>query len=362
MDEKNQSKAFIGPEEKPEDWPEKKDIPASEMKERVISEKVVSERVIGSSSGVSRFGRKVKGKISSRLGGVGLGLLLIIASFFVVWYSESFEKSADLVASLPVLSVEEAASSSGVIKVQGAITSTPIKAPLENKDVIYYRHTKEELEMVTVTETDTQVIERDGQDIEQTIERLVEKPTWVNKIDNDQWAEVVLDNKITVVPSGADRKISLSTIYSKEEDKMREKIEALLPETNLLVVGEINNNKIEGGSPFIMTTQSNDSLVASLESSEKTMWWFLKLATLLLFGFGLYSVFGPLLLILDAIPILGNIGKTGLFVVTMLIGLIFTVLSSIIIAFWYIILIVLVVLVAYLIYAKQQSPASAKED
>ena len=353
MDQQNQPQGQEGQqtEQKPE-----------EMKERVISERVVSEKVLGSSSGIARFGRKVKGQISGRLSGIGLGLLLIIVSFIVVWQSEKFDKSAALVAEMPVLSVEQAADSSGLVKVQGEVTSAPIKSPRENKDVLYYRHTREELEMVIETETETQVIERDGQDIEQTIEKEVERPKWVSKIDDAMWAEIILGEKITVKPGDAKKELELTEIYSIEEEKYRESIEALLPTDQLLVVGEISNNTISSGKPFIITNKSNEDLVASLESGEKTTWWLLKIATLLLFGIGLYLMLGPLLLVLDIIPVLGKIGKGGLLVVCLIIGLIFTVLSSLIIAFWYIILIILVALVGYLIYLKKQKPQAEKTE
>src|SRR4030043_1148874 len=134
----------------------------TEMKERVISERVVSEKVLGSSSGISRFGRGVKSQISSRLSGVLIGVIFIIVSFVVVWYSVNFDKSASLVADLPLLSVEQAATSSGLIKVSGQVSSAPIKAPKENKDVIYYHFTREELEMVKSTEKEPQVGTRDA--------------------------------------------------------------------------------------------------------------------------------------------------------------------------------------------------------
>lgn len=328
-----------------------------EMKERVISERVVSEKVLGSSSGIARFGRGVKGQISSRLGGIGLGFLLIVVSFFVVWYSESFEKSAGTVSQLPILSVDQAVGSSGLVKVSGPVTSAPIKTPKDPKDVLYYHYVRQELEMVKSTETETQIVTRDGQDIEQTIEKEVEKPEWVTKIDETKWADLVLGNKIAVKPGSAKQLLNLSEVYTLTEDKVKETINAVLPTDNLIVVGEISNSQISSGKPFIITNNSNDVLVESLASSEKTTWWLLKLATLLLFGFGLYSMLGPLLLILDAIPILGNIGKTGIFIVCMLIGLIFTVLSSLLIAFWYVILIILVAVVGYLIYMKKQQPA-----
>ncbi|OGY41090.1 MAG: hypothetical protein A2Y82_01665 [Candidatus Buchananbacteria bacterium RBG_13_36_9] len=327
------------------------------MKERVISEKVVSEKVLGSSSGISRFGRGVKSQISSRLSGVLIGFIFIIASFVVVWYSVNFDKSASLVADLPLLSVEQAATSSGLIKVSGQVSSAPIKAPKENKDVIYYHFTREELEMVKSTETETQVVTRDGQDIEQTIEREVEKPEWVSKIDEAKWAAIVLGQKIAVAPEKAKKLLDLKTVYSLNEEKAREKIEALLPADQLLVVGDIANSNISGGDPFIITNKSNQDLVAALVSSEKTTWWILKIATLLLFGLGLYMLLGPALLILDAIPILGKIGQIGLLIVCLLIGLIFTVLSSLIIAYWYIILILLAAIAGYLIYLKKQQPA-----
>ena len=328
----------------------------AEMKGRVISERVVSEKVLGSSSGMARFGRKVKGQIAGRLGGIGIGLLLILISFFVVWYSVKFDKSAALVASLPLLSVEQAADSTGLIKVSGQITSAPIKTPKEDKEAIYYHFTREELEMVTRTETEKQVITRDGQDIEQTIEREVEKPEWVSKIDEERWAEIVLGEKITVSPEKAKKMLDLRNVYSLQEETVREKIEALLPTEQLLVVGDIANGRINGGDPFIITNKSNQDLISFLESSEKSTWWILKLATLLLFGFGLYLLLGPFLLVLDAIPVLGKIGKGGLLIVCLIIGLIFTVLSSLIIAFWYIILIILIALVGYFVYLRKKQP------
>jgi len=341
-------------EQKNTEQQEEQEQPQEEMKERVISERVVSEKVLGSSSGVARFGRKVKSQISSRLGGIGLGLLLIIISFVVVWQSEKFEKSADLVADLPVLSVDQAIEQGGLVKVQGNVTSATIKTPKEDKDVLYYNYSREELEMVMVTEYETKVIERDGQDIEQTIEKQVERPEWVTKTDEEKWAEIVLDEKITINPASAKKMLSLTTIYSMEEAEERESIEALLPQGSFIVVGEISNNQISSGEPFIFTNKANEQLVSSLEQGEKTTWWILKILTAVLFGFGLYSLLGPFLLILDAIPVLGNIGKNGLFIVCLLIGIIFTVLSSILIAFWYIILIVLAALAGYLFYTKKQ--------
>jgi len=328
--------------------------------ERVISEKVVSERVLGSSSGLARFGRNAKGQISGRLSGIGLGLLMIIASFAVVWYSEKFEKSAESVAQMPLLSVEQAATASGMVKVQGAVTSEPIKSPKDAKDVLYYRHTREELEMVKSTETETKVVTRDGQDIEQTVEKEVEKPEWVSKLDDEKWAEIVLGGKISVKPEATKEMLDLINIYSLQEEKVREKIEAVLPTAQLLVVGDLNNNQISSGNPFIITNKSNENLVASLESGEKSTWWILKVATLLLFGLGLYMMLGLLLLVLDIIPILGNIGKTGILIVCLAIGFVFTIISSLIIAYWYLILIILVALVGYLIYLKKKKVQTQK--
>lgn len=356
MDQQNQNEqsndkpAPTGPQE------------AEEMKERVISEKIVSEKVIGSSSGVARFGRKIKRKISSRLGGIGMGFLLIIISFFVVWQSEKFDRSAELVADLPVLSAEQAVGNTGLVKVQDKVTSETIKSPRENKEVIYYRRTRQELKMVIETETETRIIEKDGKDVEQIIEREVERPKWVSTLDEEKWAQLELGGKIQVNPNGARKTLSLTEVYSHKEEKYRESIKALLPGVTLLVVGEMDNNTIDGGKPFIITTNSNEQLISSLEESENRTWWILKILTALLFGIGLYLLLGPLLLLLDAIPILGNMGKSALFIVAIIIGVIFTVFSSILIAFWYIILIILVALIGYLIYQKKQSKPVEKTE
>ncbi len=333
--------------------------PNQPMKERIISERVVSEKVLGSSNPIARFGRNAGKQISSRFSGIGLGIILILASFIVVWYSENLNKSAATVAELPVLTVEQAVGQADLVKVQGKVTSAPIKAPLANQDVIYYHHVREELEMVTETETETKVITRDGQDVEQTIEREVERPKWVVKTDDVRWADLVLDNKISIKPDGSKQLLNLNKVYSMSEEKVRDTVSAVLPADDLIVVGSLGNNEISSGNPFIITNSSNDVLVQSLESSEKTTWWIFKLLTLVLFGLGLYSLLGPILLVLDAIPFLGNIGKSGLFMVCMLVGLIFTVLSSLIIAYWYVVLILLAGLVFYLFSWKKQQPSKS---
>ncbi len=326
-----------------------------EMKEHVIGERIVSEKVIGSSSGIARFGRKVKSQISSRLGGVLLGIILILVSLVVVWQSEKFDKASMIFKDLPLLSVEQAIGSNDLVKFQGEVTSVPIKSPLEDKDVWYYHHMREELEMVKETETETQVVTKDGQDIEQTIEKEVEKPKWVTKIDEEKWAPLTLGGKITVNPENARQILDLTGIYSAEGEKNREKVEAVLAGNQLLVVGEIKNNTIESGDPFIVSNLSNEKLLESLIAGEKSTWWLLKILTALLFGFGLYLILGPVLLILDAVPVLGGLGKGVIFAISIIIGILFTVFSSLIIHYWYVFLIIIIALIVYLIYRKKKT-------
>jgi hypothetical protein len=326
----------------------------SSQGERVISERVVSERVLGRSNPLARMGRSAGSQISSRLGGILIGLILIIISFFVVWHSENLEKSSAAIKKFPLLSAEQAVGKSGMVKIQGLVTSTPIKNAKDPRDLLYYHQTREELEMVKSTETETRVVTKDGQDIEQTIEREVEKPEWVSKLDEEKWAPIVLANKIGITkPEAARRILNLTSIFSDVQEKVRENVGGVLANEPLIVIGEINNDMISGGHPFIISNLSDLALIASLESSESTAWWLWKLATLLLFGIGLYLLLGPVLLVLDIIPVLGNIGKTGLLIVCLLIGLVFTVFSSIIINYWYIILIIIIALAVYLVSARK---------
>lgn len=324
------------------------------MKERVISERVVSEKVLGSSNPIARFGRNAGNQISSRIGGVLLGLVLIIVSFVVVWQSTRLEKSSDVVKNLPLVSVEQAVNSTGMVKVTGKMTSAPINNVKDPRGLIYYHHTKEALEMVRSTETETRVVTRDGQDIEQTVEKEVEKPEWVSKFDESKWADIVLDNKITISnPGSAVAELSLQGIYNNQLEKARENVDGVLAGDQLIVVGEIQNNKISGGKPFIISNKSDSALMESLVSSENMMWWIYKIAVALLFGFGLYLLLGPVLLILDIIPILGDLGKGVILVVSLLIGAIFTVFSSLLIAYWYICLILVILVIFYLVFNRK---------
>lgn len=325
-----------------------------EMKERVISEKVVSERVLGSSNPLARFGRKAGSQISSRIGGVLVGLVLIIISLVVVWKSENLVKSSAVVKSLPLIQAEQAVGKTGLVKVQGRVNSMPISSPKDPRQLLYYHQTREELEMVKSTEIETKVVTQNGQDVEQTIEKEVEKPEWVSKFDEAKWAPIVLADKITVNnPANAQAKLNLTSIFSDTQEKVREEVRGVLATENLIVIGEINNNVIDGGQPFIISNQSDSALIASLESSENIIWWLYKLATALLFGIGLYLLLGPVLLLLDIIPILGNLGKGIILIASLLIGVLFTLFSSLIINYWYIVLIIIIAVVIYLFTARK---------
>lgn len=329
-----------------------------EMKERVISERVVSERVLGSANPVARFGRNAGEQISSRLGGVVWGMLLIIIALVVVWQSENLTKSSLVVKNLPLLAVDQAFGQSGLVKVSGKVTSAPIKYSGSEDNLLYYRHTKDVLEMVKDTETETRVVNINGQDVEQTIEKEVERPEWVNKIDEEKWAPIVLDNKITIRPENAGQELNLSKIVSSEDDKSRELVEGLFADDNLLVIGEINNNQISGGETFIISNKSDSALTGALEDSENTTWWLYKIATALLFGFGLYLLLGPLLLILDIIPFLGDFAKGAILVAALIVGVILTIFSSAIINYWYIFVIILIGIAVYAVSARKNKTAN----
>lgn len=326
---------------------------------------VVSETVLGSSNPVARFGRS----LGSSFRGIAFGLILIVVGFGLLWYSESKKDYSKDVLALPLLTATQTAPNfSGNVKVDGPLTVVKaVTAPKTGQAVLYYNYVKEEWKKKKVVSTETQTIQRDGQDVEQQIEKVDYVDAWLPVTEKTEWADFKIGN-LSVVGAGADLRATLLSAYNQEKilpsvaaatgvtpdllpaTKERE-IVTILPTTvpRLLVTGSAVSGMVASGAPFIITDLDNAGLIAQMQSAENKMYWGLKIAAWLCMTIGFVMLLGPLAVFLNIIPGLGGLLNTLLFVVFGVLSAIIVLLGTLAIRYWWAMLggiIVLLVLLA----------------
>jgi hypothetical protein len=107
-------------------------------------------------------------------------------------------------------------------------------------------------------------------------------------------------------------------------------------DTELLVIGEISGSTISGGETFIVSNKSDADLVGDLKTAETTMYWVMKGGAWLLLTFGLLMMIGPILSLLDFIPIAGQAANCVASIVAAIIAAGIVLAATLIIKFWYI--------------------------
>ena len=301
--------------------------------------RVVSERVVGSSNPVARYFRN----LMKSVGGVVLGLILFFGSFGVMWYSENFTEHSKVVEALEMS--EPTALEEGTVKFEGALEVSEYVYAEPNYDLaLYYSYFEEFCELETYTETE--IVTRDGQDIEQTIEK--ERNAWVGLTEKPvvEWATFTVGG-VNVSPSGAMNRLQLTEISSEGNfeggecvlGSYRHKTMGFVPtdSTTLFVVGDYLGGSVSGGETFIITDMGNDALVAKLQAEEKMLFWVLKAVAAFMFAAGLTLIVSPVLMLLNVLPGLGKALQAVVFFVSLLVGIVVVLLATIILKFWWLI-------------------------
>lgn len=326
-------------------------------------ERIVSQTVLGSSNPIARFGRKLSDSIT----GIFIGLLLIIASFALVWWGEQQPEYSKIVAALPLLH-EAPVTQTGLIKLQAqpAVTQVLIE-PKTNTPVLYYNYTKQEFKKVKESRRETRTVLQNGQDVQQTVERDVYVDKWVDLISDKKWAAFRLSN-LNVTPTNADLHVTLTKVFEEEKPipgvpaddfaptKTREVVEVLPATTELLIVGEAKTGSIVGGSPFIISDKTNDALIAEMKVQENRLYWFLKIGAWLLMTVGFTLLFGPISTFLNILPGLGKMLNAVLFAVFGVLSLVIVALGTLAIRYWWLVLIILVTLIVLAVAKFKNKP------
>lgn len=349
------------------------------MAERIISERVVSRRVIGSANPIARKFRNLKGSIA----GIGCGPILMILALGTLFYGEKFQRSSKIVEQLSLETAQEVTATEGLHKMSGKpVVSTPANAP-EVGDALYYSFAKQQYQEVEETEYETVTTIENGQEVEEEIERVKVVEKWVDLETENKWAEFKLGN-YNVKTAGADLRLDLARKEYREDMGLyhelssgmsitpeigdyRKVIEYLTSDTELLIVGQISGSTISsGGEVFIITTKSDAELLSSMKTEETTLYWVSKGASWLLLTIGLLLILGPILSLLDFIPIAGQAANCAATIIAAVISVGIVLAGTLIIKFWWACLalsvigiVVLVVLLIVLVMKKGSSSAKA---
>lgn len=348
---------------------------------RVVSERVTSSKVVGRKLPiVGNLGKKMR-NFGGSIRGVCIAPILIILSFGLLFFSERQKKNSGVVEGLDLEQASEVSVTSGLHKLQGtASTGQPVEAP-EVGEVLYYSYKKETYEEVESTETETVTRVENGQEIEETIEKDVVEDEWVEKESQSKWAEIMIGDYL-VSTSGAELKLDLSRkefrsdVWGEYEDISSKSVTpeigderlvvSYLPlETELIVVGEVKGSEINGGEVFIITNKSDSDLVSTMKTEENTIYWVMKGGSWLLLTIGLLSIVGPILSLLDFIPVAGKAANCAASILAAVVSAVIVALGTIILKFWWLclggVVIGTVVLVAGLVFLIAKKADSKEE-
>lgn len=314
------------------------------VSERVVSERVVSRKVVRKTNPIIEKFKAVK----SSFGGVCVGFLLVPLAIGALFWGEKLKKSSIVVESLSLEQASEVTAESGLHKITGEVEVTSATEAPELGKVLYYSYSKEEFREEEETEYDTVTNIEDGVEIEETVERIKLVEKWVSIDSSSDWAEFKL-GKYTVDTTGAELKLDLqSKTYYEDISGYVERISSspylgqqritvsyLSVDTELLIIGELTSDKIKKGEVFIITTKSDEQLLADIKAGETVAYWGLKFASWLLFTMGFLTILGPILSILDFIPVAGKAANCLASVISAVVAIGLVVAGTIIIKFWW---------------------------
>ncbi|MBU1445697.1 hypothetical protein KKD70_00335 [Patescibacteria group bacterium] len=275
--------------------------------------------------------RKYRGKFKTSFWSIVLGMLLILIGFVFIGYSEGSHSEINAIRRMTLMHAEKLGDSEkGMMKIVGTPES---KCALnldgcDHEDVIYYSIITEKL---------------DGDD-------------WVQIKSERSWSDFKLGS-IKVVPANAegvfDFKHSHSiNEYEKNEGeqsvKYRETIYEVYASEELIVIGNVKNQTIEGGNQFIITNKNHKDLVKYFVGSDRLEWWFGKGFSLLLLVLGAVSFLLPIISFLDIFPGFGWGLVSVMTLIALVINTIVVFFVTMMLTFWWLIMI-LVLFVFYLI-------------
>lgn len=333
-----------------------------------MGEKIISREVVGSSNPFARFFRDLGNSIK----GIFIGLLLIIISFVVIYFSANQTEHSKTIEDLPMMTPQEAYSVEGMVKISGEPSyDSIVVAPYAEEDVLYYTYTKEEYAVREIEKTRT--ITEDGQEIRETYVEY--KPDWETVETTTEWSDFRLGD-IEIVPDDAKARLRTDKLYSEtvdqdypkyrdEEDlvdipqRVRHTVVGVpVDEESLIIVGSNSGGRIASGidGTFFISNKTEAALVADQAHSEQMTRWIMWFIGWLMMTIGFTMLFGPITYLLNIIPGLGSLTKGILFIIFGIISAILLFIAYIGFKFWWLIGILIIAALGFVVYKRYSVP------
>ncbi len=127
------------------------------------------------------------------------------------------------------------------------------------------------------------------------------------------------------------------------------------------VVGDWDGSQIAvhlyGGSDTFLGVYAGSlpQFEGFLQSQHTMITWIIRIVTLFMMWIGLNMLFGPVLLVMDSIPILGQVGKGVISMVTGAIAFVLWLLTLVLANLWLILLVVVLLMAGLMYYRKKQA-------
>jgi len=307
----------------------------SEKNVRASSERVVSSKVIGRSNPLFRGFRKLKASIAGVFGGC---VMLFIAIGLIIAAVKVVPDNSRKIEALDVLTPSEAKEQSGLVKVkEKPDVSTVAILDYETKNeygqeashsfdksALYFEAEFQIYEQKKETTTETQTVTRDGKDIQETAEKTEILEEWVTKNEVDNFATFTLEG-VEVDTEGISKRFDMQTetiedvvmpddeapvVYENPSSQVGDTkllIKYVSADDELIVIGNMGNEKIDGGEVNMISNYSDAELIDKLESEESAMRWVIRFIAWLMLTAGFSSIVGPILVLTDLIPGLNKI-------------------------------------------------------
>lgn len=233
-------------------------------------------------------------------------------------------------------------------------------------DVFYISIEYQRYEQKEEKREETRTRIENGEEIEETVEITELVEDWETKQAIENWYDFKVGGITVRNPSKADRYINTDTqtierVYvsnlsatpyinaSEASDKVgstRMLLTTYTPSGDINVVGAVKNGQIDTEDIFIITEQSKDSLVQTLERKEKTSRNMLRFFAWLTLTIGFMTVLGPILSVLEMIPFAGKVANTIALFIGAIVSAIIVVIGGLLIKFWWLFLIIVLLLIA----------------
>lgn len=344
-------------------------------KERLTSSRVTGRKVLGSANPLAKGFRDTKKGCADSVSGIFLGFILFALAFWPAWCSvRGVEEVSKAVEALPIVAAEDASGQSGMIRIYGEPSEIDyIELDIECEemdetiDVFWYHFLLKEYTEHEETRERTETRIEGGQEVEYTIEDTVMVEDWETMEDSTDVAGSFILSDIEIDTRRAELRL---TEFETCEDKGRERLgeEWLLIEYipidemgEIAVVGDLQDDEIVSGEPFIITDQDPDELVSTMASEEKGTRTMLTIVSIIMFFIAFNLIIGPLLFLLKYVPFIGGGLRFGIGIMSLILAIILVLILRFIIAFWWVLLILLAIIIWILIAIAKKKPAAEPE-